>query len=126
MSPYIFVYGTLKRAFSYPMASKLHQHATFVCEATTTGEMHLVRSHFNFPAGIYLNDVDTLIHGEVFKINENSVGPVLMALDSYEGDEYDRLLIDIKGNDGQTYECWMYSYIKDPSLFPRITSGRFD
>ena len=125
ISPYIFVYGTLKRGFTLPMASKMHQHADYICEAQVPGEMHLVKWHFDYPAGLYLDDASTFIHGEIFKIKESSVAPLLVALDEYEGPEYDRLLLDIKGNDGNNYQCWFYSFNEVPTLFPLIESGKF-
>lgn len=125
-TPYIFVYGTLKKGFTLPMATKLHQHAEYVCEAKVPGEMFRVKWTFDFPAGIYLEDADTFIHGEIFKIKDSSVAPLLVALDTYEGAEYERLLLDVPGADGTTYRCWMYSFLEDPSLFPRIESGIFE
>jgi gamma-glutamylcyclotransferase (GGCT)/AIG2-like uncharacterized protein YtfP len=109
MPDLIFVYGTLRSEFNNPYARLLRRQASLIGPAVLTGSIYRLRHYPAFrpePAG--------KVRGEVYRLNQ----PVetLKALDEYEGDEYERVVVN---------DFWVYQYKKPLPESSRIPSGDF-
>ena len=120
---HLFVYGTLMRGSAAPTPSS----CKLVREATVPRRLyHLGR----FPGAIFDASCTARLHGEVFRLNGNSV---LDALDAYEGcrpeDPEPRLfrrgIIEVQLVRGGAISVWAYAYAGAVSGRPVIASGRF-
>ena len=78
----IFVYGTLKRAYSNEFARFLHSNSVYLGEATVKGKLYLMDW---YPA-LILDSNGYNVYGEVFEIKHN-LPEVTEMLDEYEGVE---------------------------------------
>jgi gamma-glutamylcyclotransferase (GGCT)/AIG2-like uncharacterized protein YtfP len=127
MSERLFVYGTLMRASSHPLAQELMQRAAFEGEARFNGRLYLV-SHY--PAVVPSERSEEWVHGEVFVIRDPDF---LVALDRYEEcgpedtqpTEYRRLQQTVELSSGESVEAWMYIYNRPVADLRRIASGQF-
>lgn len=123
----LFVYGTLKRESSLPLAQELNRRATFEGEARFNGRLYLV-SHF--PAAIPSDRPDEWVHGELFLVRDPSF---LVTLDRYEEcgpedaqpTEFRRLTQTVVNNRGESLKAWMYIYNRSVTDLRRIASGQF-
>jgi gamma-glutamylcyclotransferase (GGCT)/AIG2-like uncharacterized protein YtfP len=109
MPDLLFVYGTLRSEFDNRYARLLRQQATPTGRATVPGSIYKV-SHFPafrpHPVGE--------VHGELYRLN--SAEATLAALDEYEGDEFERVVIN---------GAWIYQYKEPLPESSRILSGDF-
>lgn len=127
MSERLFVYGTLTRASSHPLAQELAQRAVFEGEARFNGRLYLV-SHY--PAVVPSDLPEEWVHGEVFVIRDPGF---LVALDRYEEcgpedpqpTEYRRLQQNVVMESGESVAAWMYVYNRPVADLRRIASGQF-
>lgn len=78
----IFVYGTLKRAYSNEFARFLHSNSLYLGEATVKGYLYLL----DWYPGLVLDNSGYEVFGEVFEVKHN-VKEVSEMLDDYEGVE---------------------------------------
>src|SRR5689334_2593261 len=77
---YLFVYGTLLRRSSHPMARFLEEHADFVSDATTAGRLYDLGP---YPALLVAALPTDIVHGELFRLRD--LETTLEELDVYEG-----------------------------------------
>jgi gamma-glutamylcyclotransferase (GGCT)/AIG2-like uncharacterized protein YtfP len=131
-SMYIFVYGTLKKAYkelnSFTIA--FHTHTKWICDTAIKGNIYLTDW---YPA-LKLTGTN-LVYGEVYEINSTGL---LQKLDEYEHAlseeelkklklfrknpcEYIRKQITIEG-----MECWIYEYLGEVDTSTHIKSGVFE
>ena len=110
MSHYLFVYGTLRRAYNNEMAAFLRQNAEYLHDGVMDGELYDVGT---YPAALYKEGSETMIKGNVFKLT-GSREEVFRVLDLYEGveeDLYIRALRPVCFGEGQTeILCWVYLF----------------
>ena len=110
MSHYLFVYGTLRRAYNNEMAAFLRQNAEYLHDGVMDGELYDVGT---YPAALYKEGSETMIKGNVFKLT-GSREEVFRVLDLYEGveeDLYIRALRPVRFGEGQTeILCWVYLF----------------
>lgn len=127
MSERLFVYGTLLRASSHPLAQELVQRAAFEGEARFNGRLYLVS---RYPAAVPSDSLDDWVHGEVYVIRDPDF---LLTLDRYEEcgpedpqpSEYRRLQQSVVLGSGESVEAWMYVYNRPVADLQRIASGQF-
>jgi gamma-glutamylcyclotransferase (GGCT)/AIG2-like uncharacterized protein YtfP len=105
----LFVYGTLRSGFENPYARLLHSEAELIGPATVRGSIYRVRHH---PA--YTSEPDGEVHGEVYRLRNPEM--TLRVLDEYEGEEFERVVVN---------GYWLYRYVPEPSAGSRIASGEF-
>lgn len=111
----IFVYGSLKRDF--PNHYFLRD-AHFVGLAKTVERYSLYVDVYPF---VYPRDSVSLIHGEVYKIDSNT----LHRLDALEGHPnlYRREQIDVRLESGERMRAWIYFFPERSGRL--ISSGEF-
>lgn len=114
-TPFVFVYGTLKRGFGN---NRILSDSEFKGKATT------VWNYAMFDAGVpFLMDIHDFgedryhslskpCRGEVFEVEDTSVMSRLDYLES-EGTLYKRFLAEIKLDDGSDCVCWAYKTADD-------------
>ena len=108
----LFVYGTLKQGSTVPAAQRLHEASSFVGPATVAGGLYMVAETY---PGLVL-DGSGVVHGELWR----APFTVFAFLDDYEGEEYERRLIDVDGE-----QAWTYVWLGAVASPDRISDGRF-
>ena len=131
MPTHLFVYGTLRAAFSNAPAMHLRQHSRYIGEGGINGRLYDIGS---YPGALYLPDESTLIHGSVYTLFSDSQANVLRLLDEYEGvqatpsesepDEYVRRIVPVTCA-RQLINCWVYLYNWPVDSLRQITSGDY-
>ena len=105
----LFVYGTLRSEFNNEYARLLRSQAELIGPATVPGSIYRV-SHY--PA--YKPEPGGEVHGELYRLTNPET--TLKALDEYEGEDFERVVIK---------DAWIYQYKKEPREYSRISSGDF-
>jgi gamma-glutamylcyclotransferase (GGCT)/AIG2-like uncharacterized protein YtfP len=127
-SDLIFVYGTLMRGYSHPMARLLSANADFIGEAKCRGRLYLVK---HYPGLVLSDDPADIVCGELYRLREREA--MLREFDMYEAcgegfaqpTEYLREMLQVALDDGAVSEAWTYVYNWPLTQLPRIASGRF-
>lgn len=96
MPDFLFVYGTLRRRFDNEYARLLRASADFEREAAIRGRLHTLGAYTAFAP-----DGDELVCGELYRLREPE--RTLEALDDYEGEEYERVVVEVEGS-----PAWIY------------------
>jgi gamma-glutamylcyclotransferase (GGCT)/AIG2-like uncharacterized protein YtfP len=127
-SRYLFVYGTLRSAAGSEWSRFLASASRFAGPGRTRGALFQLDGH---PGMIVHAHHDGWVIGEVRLLNEPS--STLAALDTYEGcgpgdcppHKFERQVVDILMDDGQTIRAWVYVYCLDTAGKARILSGDY-
>jgi len=134
LSEYLFVYGTLLSDASSEIKNIFSKYTIKVSDGSYQGKMYLVEHPDNslvYPAAIPSEKESDRISGEIVKVLHPK--KIFQILDDYEEctpdypepHEYKRIIVDIRGADGDTIRAQMYIYnlsietlkrIKDPSF----------
>jgi len=142
MSSYLFVYGTLLPQHApreiEPAVAKLRR----LDEGTVRG---LLYDLGGYPGAVLDESEAGRIHGTVFELPDEdefhpgmpTAGapgiPLLQRLDDYEGFDpqnvqaslFVRKLCPVTLATGETLQCWIYLYNREPRNAPRIPGGRY-
>lgn len=126
MTPYLFVYGTLKKGFTNDYAQYLHSNSSFV----STGFFHgLLYNVGGYPGALFSGGGQEKVFGEVFKLNQAEM--IFTKLDGYEEidlnsatSEYTRKVIPVYSNK-ERIDCWVYLYNQPIDDFDLIPSGNY-
>lgn len=118
MNDKLFTYGTLKRGFP------LHhwvRGAEFLGVAETVGRMAM------YVGGIpFVTDREEVspIHGELFAVDE----VILSFTDRVEGHPhaYNRRKTDVRTEDGEDHEAWLYFYDHNLDYRRLVREGRYE
>jgi gamma-glutamylcyclotransferase (GGCT)/AIG2-like uncharacterized protein YtfP len=105
----LFVYGTLRSEFNNKYARLLRSQAELIGPAIVPGSIHRVR---HYPA--YKSEPVGEVHGELYRLTDPET--TLKALDEYEGEDFERVVVN---------DAWIYRYRKAPPMYSRIASGDF-
>ncbi|MGB0839408.1 MAG: gamma-glutamylcyclotransferase family protein [Chitinophagales bacterium] len=121
--PYLFVYGTLRQGFSNPMARLMQQQCSLIGSGSMDGSLYDVGQ---YPAACLGGRPGALIKGEIYDLPDN-FNPLIKQLDKYEDCDttYERLLLEIEGEDGQVYHSWAYIYCLPTQNLKQIVSGDY-
>lgn len=125
---FIFVYGTLRKAFNHPMHQVLLAHSQYVGEGVISGKLYEIAG---YPGVIESNNPADKVTGELYRIDEAE--PLLSLLDDYEEcspdfpapHEYLRKPVQVHLSTGGSVSAWCYVYhhsIRDRQL---IKSGDY-
>lgn len=109
MPDLIFVYGSLRSEFDNPYARKLRESAELVGRATVPGSIFMIEK---YPG--YKTEPEGIVQGELWSLRDPEA--TLAILDEYEGEAYNRILID---------NAWIYLYNGAVDPDRRIVSGDF-
>jgi gamma-glutamylcyclotransferase (GGCT)/AIG2-like uncharacterized protein YtfP len=101
--PYLFVYGTLRRASRIKIARLFHANSEFLGSGRMQGR--LARSHPHRGV-VKSTKPGEWISGEVFELNDPA--KLLPVLDEYEGPSYKRTNVSVELDSGKRLRAWMY------------------
>ena len=127
MSPYLFVYGTLRRDAQHPMAGYLNQQAQWIGPASYQGKLYKVA---DYPAVVASSNPADKVYGDVYQLLS---ADLWSRLDDYEEcsanfptpTEYQRLLQTVYLSNGEAISAWVYLYNRPISGLEVIESGDF-
>src|ERR1700742_4682676 len=127
-SDLLFVYGTLMRGYSHPMARLLSANADFLGEASCRGRLYQVK---HYPGLVLSEDAAEIVHGELYRLR--AVDDLLREFDMYEAcgegfpepTQYVRRMLVVTMADGTTHDAWTYVYNWPVEGLAWIESGRF-
>ena len=127
-SDLLFVYGTLMRGYSHPMARLLSANADFLGEASCRGRLYKVK---HYPGLVLSDEAADVVFGELYRLR--AAVDLLREFDMYEAcgegfpepTQYVRLTLPVTLTDGTTRETWTYIYNWPVTGLSRIESGRF-
>ncbi len=125
---YLFVYGTLRRAYKHSLLKALNEYAIFISEATFQGILFLVD---NYPGAIESNNLNDIVYGDIYFLKDTK--KVLTILDEYEEctaahnspTEYIRCARLIKLNYKSSIKAWIYLYNHSTDDLIRIKNGDY-
>ena len=127
-SPFLFVYGTLRRKANTTMADVLVQRAEFVGNACYQGRLYKVG---DYPGVVPSNKPTDWVQGEVYRLRNQ--GLLLPRLDRYEEcgphfpqpTEYVRKLQAVRLQGGKVISVWVYLYNWPTDQLVLIPLGNF-
>ena len=127
-SDLLFVYGTLMRGYSHPMARLLSSNADFLGPASCRGRLYKVK---HYPGLVLSEDESERVFGELYRLR--AVDDLLRAFDMYEAcgegfpepTQYVRQMLPVTLAEGTARDAWTYIYNWPVAHLPRIASGRF-
>ena len=125
---YLFVYGTLKKDIGNDMYYLLAKHAKFISDATWKGKLYIVE---DYPCAIPSDDPSDIVYGELYLLNNPD--NILPNLDEYEecSDKFPkptlfkRIKGDVRLNNDDTVNAWIYIYNMPVDNLVQIKSGNF-
>ena len=125
---YLFVYGTLRSGSGTEWSRSLAAASRFAGEGRSRGMLFRLGG---YPGMTVCADHDSWVKGEVLLLNDPLA--FLRMLDAYEGcgggdplpHEFERLVVTVVMDGGQTVEAWAYIYAFDSTGKARITSGDY-
>lgn len=116
----LFVYGTLRRGSSHPLAQRLAETAEYAGEARAQGELYW--AHEDFPGLALTQDEQTYTKGDLYLLPDPAL---LDVLDAYEGSSYERRRLPVESFTMGPAAAWVYIYLPQPNADQRIASGDF-
>lgn len=124
----VFVYGTLRRGWSHPMAKFLADRARFLGEGTVRGTLVNLGSY----PGLSIPG-ETAVRGDLYEFPAESASDGIARLDAYEGcspgdplpHEYRKATVDVLLADGTTRPASVYLLNSSPAPFETIDSGDY-
>jgi gamma-glutamylcyclotransferase (GGCT)/AIG2-like uncharacterized protein YtfP len=127
-SDHLFVYGTLMRGYSHPMARLLAANADFLGEASCRGRLYQVK---HYPGLVLSDEPSDVAFGELYRLR--SAEALLREFDIYEAcgesfpepTQYVRQRLPVTLAGGSVVEAWTYLYNWPVVHLARIASGRF-
>ena len=127
MTPYVFVYGTLRNDPHHEMYRFLARNATFAGGATVPG---ILFDFGKFPGAIPSVNSQSRVNGELYKLARREV---LTVLDAYEGcglndpkpREFHRRMAEVRLDDGRAVQAWVYWYTGNTEGADAIPSGDY-
>jgi gamma-glutamylcyclotransferase (GGCT)/AIG2-like uncharacterized protein YtfP len=127
-SDLLFVYGTLMRGYSHPMARLLSANADFLGEASCCGRLYKVK---HYPGLVLSDDASDVVYGELYRLR--AVDDLLREFDMYEAcgegfpepTQYVRQMLTVTLAGGTKREAWTYIYNWPVAGLAWIESGRF-
>lgn len=127
ITPYLFVYGSLRSGFTNPAYQYLAQYFSYAGEGIVKGTFY---EKNNSPVAVPTTDEHFLV-GELYKLNNaEEFSWSFEQLDDYEGIHvlpgeealYKRALVEVLQNGG-TETAWIYWYNKSVADLPKIETG---
>ena len=125
---YLFVYGTLKKDIGNDMYHLLAKHARFVSDATWNGKLFMVDV---YPGAVPSDNPIDVVYGELYLLDNPD--NILPSLDEYEECSakfqkptlFKRIKDDVRLNNGDRVNAWVYIYNMPVDNIKQIKSGNF-
>jgi gamma-glutamylcyclotransferase (GGCT)/AIG2-like uncharacterized protein YtfP len=132
--PLLFVYGTLMSSADNAFAATLAKYASKLCNGTFRGIMYRVHhpsGEWNYPAVVDSDEASDLVHGEIYQLTSGSLFDLL---DDYEAcgpnspkpHEYRRQIAEVRKDDDQATQAYIYLYARSTDGLEVISDGIFD
>ncbi|AUW56762.1 gamma-glutamylcyclotransferase [Sphingobium sp. SCG-1] len=123
---HLFVYGTLRRGSTSPMAALLDAQSQRIGTAQARGSLYALHGY----PGFLPDGGEDWVIGDLFSILPEQAEPVLSALDDYEEcspafpqpHEYRRAMVEVNIQ-GEILDAWTYVYAWPTTGLTRIKSG---
>jgi gamma-glutamylcyclotransferase (GGCT)/AIG2-like uncharacterized protein YtfP len=119
-SPFLFVYGTLRKGCANRFAQLLQAQARWMGPARIRGKLYRIAE---YPGAVLACSTYDWIQGELYKLADPD--SLLPLLDEYEGAAYKRKLTHVFPGSGSQTEAWVYEYMLDITAKEQIPSGDF-
>lgn len=121
-TPYLFVYGTLKKGSRIPERQPpLEQKAHYLRDVTLQAKLYHLDE---YPGAVLSDQEQNLVHGELYELKFPE--ETLPGLDEYEGPDFKRSLVDVFFPEfGFPLECWAYLYQGPVAGLTPVPGGRF-
>ena len=127
-SDLLFVYGTLMRGYSHPMARLLSANADFLGDASCRGRLYKVK---HYPGLVLSGETADVVFGELYRLR--AADDLLREFDMYEAcgegfaepTQYVRQMLPVTLAGGSTSQAWTYIYNWPVAGLTLIESGRF-
>ena len=120
ITPYLFVYGTLKRGSQVQARQRLDK-AHYIKEAVLNASLYHLDE---YPGAVLSENEEDLVHGELYEMADPEA--TLAELDAYEGEEFKRELVTVRFPEyGFPLECWAYLYAGPLEGRLKVPGGRF-
>lgn len=126
---YVFVYGTLQRGFGNHGVIDNGHRSEFVGEATAKGQMWSVGG---FPGCLFSSDAEGVIHGELYRITDESVMRNLDRLEGYRGpghpNLYNRIELQLASSPVEIVEDDLvetYEWASETSYLTPVETGKW-
>lgn len=124
MPDHLFVYGTLRRGSTHPLARRLAAEARYAGQGTVKGRLY---SFGPYPGAILDAASRETVEGDLYSIGANA--GLLAALDAYEGcgeeGDYCRVVVPVRLRSGGSVEAFAYALAKEDKRRPRVYGGKW-
>jgi len=123
---HLFVYGTLLSDIPSSMAKFLSRRGKLIGKATVPGTL----VDLGYYPG-YRSEGEGTVRGELYRLEADRAEESLKMLDTYESvtgsedDEYRRIRVSGRVNDGGPFEAWTYELSKKPKGKSVIPLGNY-
>jgi gamma-glutamylcyclotransferase (GGCT)/AIG2-like uncharacterized protein YtfP len=128
VTPYLFVYGTLRQGTGHPMSQYLSKNANLLGIGHTHGRLYRISW---YPGAVVSAHPDERIVGELYELHQEGV---LKRLDQYEdynpdrpeqSDFVRRLVTAYLAEDPAPIQAWIYEYNRPITYCDWLVSGDF-
>ena len=119
-TPYLFVYGTLRRAALERAHELLAGRATLIGMGCFQGRLYDLG---RYPGAVASTNRTDRVYGEIYRLRQSAA--VFERLDRYEGEYFARRWMRVRHGTGDKIFSWVYLYrgrVKDAQ---RIRSGDY-
>ena len=120
ISPYLFVYGTLRRGLHHPVHLVLARNAEFAGIGRFRGRLYNLGE---FPAAIASEKPSDQVLGEIYALRDAE--RLFSVLDEYEGSKFRRESVPITLKNGKRLRCWIYLYTGRTAGLKIIRTGNY-
>ncbi len=132
LAEYLFVYGTLKQAFTDGNNALLAPHTEFFAHASSHGALYLFEdASFIYPGFVHDESATDIVRGELYVITDKDA--LFEILDEYEGctknhaqpHQYKKQKVTVKANVAFEYQAWTYVYNWPVQGLTEVPNGNF-
>lgn len=114
-STFLFVYGSLRKNGS---PNHLLKDTTWLCQAYSKGQLFLI----DWDPGLILEAQEGSVQNVIGDVYRDITPKLFAQLDRYEGDAYDRKIIQVTPLSGSTLQVYAYVYNQRVDLKNQIAT----
>lgn len=115
----LFVYGTLRRGSSHPLAQRLAETAEYAGEARAPGALYWAGDDY---PGLLPTQDESYTKGDLYLLPDPAL---LDVLDTYEGATYERRRMPVESFTMGPAAAWVYVFLAQANPNQRIESGDY-
>lgn len=125
---HIFFYGSLQSPINYPLKPSIKNFIEFIDKGYFYGQLFDLGE---YPGAIESNTTKYKVFGEIYRIIEGD--DLFYILDEYEDyypqniekSEYVRKVVQVKSNNNDKVQCWIYLYNQSTNQYNLISNGNY-